>query len=190
MNPHEPGAGPSRLSAPPQPLAPSQPAALSQPAAPSDFSPRRRALLVGSVLGATGVAGCGGGGAQASGEVGFTTLYQGDASSPPDAQTAVVRDGGVWLAFWAKFAGNAGGLLPLIDFDTKMVVAVFLGMRPNACYSVSITEAIGGPAGLTIGYRENTPAAGAICAQVTTSPAHIIVVDARASSVQFVKKPE
>ena len=78
---------------------------------------------------------------------------------------------------------------PAVDFSKEFVVAVFLGSRPTAGFSVEIVGTRDDGAGLVVQYRETRPPAGAIVAQVLTMPYHIVAVPKRAGAgdVKFEK---
>ncbi len=50
---------------------------------------------------------------------------------------AVVRNDQEWSALWQQHAGAKP--LPKVDFSKRTVVAVFLGSRPSAGYSVEVS---------------------------------------------------
>ena len=86
-------------------------------------------------------------------------------------------------------SGNSQGIpAPVIDFANTMVLGVFLGMRPNTCYSVAIesVEQIAGQR-LTVKYRETKPTGSAVCGQAITYPSHLVSVPASELSVEFVE---
>jgi hypothetical protein len=66
-----------------------------------------------------------------------------------------------------------------------MVLGVFLGTRPNTCYSVTI-EAVEQVANkrLLVKYREEK--AGATCGQAITQPLHLISLKSTELPVEFV----
>jgi hypothetical protein len=94
------------------------------------------------------------------------------------ARQATVRTAAEWEALWRLHGGER--TRPPVDFGKEMVVAVFMGSRPTAGFSVEIVGArVDGPA-LVVQYRETRPPADAFVAQVLTMPYHIAAVPARA----------
>lgn len=112
-------------------------------------------------------------------------LLCGEQSGVRDVRLAVARTGDELAALWREH----GSLQlpppapPAVDFETSMVVAVFLGNRPTAGYGVRIlgvaaAEGADGAAQLMVSTEESAPAADALTAQVTTAPFHMVVVPA------------
>lgn len=105
------------------------------------------------------------------------------------ARQATVRTAAEWEALWRLHGGER--TRPAVDFGKEMVVAVFMGSRPTAGFSVEIVGTrVDGPA-LVVQYRETRPAPDAFVAQVLTMPYHIAAVPRRAgvTDVRFEKIP-
>jgi hypothetical protein len=98
---------------------------------------------------------------------------------------AVARGVDDWKALWREHAGDKP--LPTVDFSSRMVVGVFLGSRSSAGYAVEITGTRKDGDALVILWRETRPAAGAITAQVITSPAHLVSMPRVDGTVRFEK---
>jgi hypothetical protein len=115
------------------------------------------------------------------------TLDKGLDSNMDAARQATVRTAGEWEALWRAHGGER--TRPSVDFSKEFVVAVFLGSRPTAGFSVEIVGTRDDGAGLVVQYRETRPPAGAIVAQVLTMPYHIVAVPKRAgvTDVKFEK---
>ena len=66
------------------------------------------------------------------------TLARGDDSRLVEPRRFLIRD---WQAFAAVWAAHAGpnAATPAVDFDTRMVAAVFAGERPTPGFSVEVT---------------------------------------------------
>ena len=62
-----------------------------------------------------------------------------------EARQATVRSAAEWETLWRQHAGERAR--PPVDFAKEMVVAVFLGSRPTAGFSIEI-----------VGTREDGPA--------------------------------
>ncbi len=115
------------------------------------------------------------------------TLDKGLDSNIDAARQAAVRTPAEWDALWRAHGGER--TRPAVDFSKELVVAVFLGSRPTAGFSVDIVGTRDEGAGLIVQYRETRPPPGAIVAQVLTMPYHIVAVPKRAgvSDVKFEK---
>ena len=117
--------------------------------------------------------------------IAMRTIDKGAQSNVEDAKRATVRTAQEWAKLWVGHAPDRAQ--PAVDFSREMVVGVFLGSRPTAGYDVEIVGVQEEPAGLVVQYRETTPAAGAMTAQVLVMPYHIVAVPARAGAVRFEK---
>jgi len=102
------------------------------------------------------------------------SLDKGAMSQIDTARQAVARTAGEWDALWKQHAGDRGK--PPVDFSKEIVVAVFLGTRSSAGYSVEIVGAREEGSSLVVQYRESRPQPGAVAAQVLTSPYHVVAV--------------
>jgi hypothetical protein len=72
-----------------------------------------------------------------------------------------------------------------------MVVGVFMGSRPNAGFSVTITAATAANGALLVRYKETAPPAGAVSAQILTFPYHLVAIaKAPVTDVTFEKDPK
>jgi hypothetical protein len=90
-----------------------------------------------------------------------------------------------WDILWQLIGRAAPGPLP----EGAMAVAVFLGTRPTAGYSVEIIEAVEGPDQVTVRWRERTPAPGSLGAQVVTAPWAVRLVPATDRPVGYLRVP-
>jgi uncharacterized membrane protein len=73
-----------------------------------------------------------------------------------------------------------------VDFDARMVAAVFAGERPTPGFEIEITGTARHGQALTVAVVERAPAAGALAAQVLVSPFHIATVPRYDGEVRFV----
>jgi hypothetical protein len=110
--------------------------------------------------------------------------YLGPTSAVETAQTAVLRDAASWQQFWTAVLG-ATTPAPAIDFDRQMAVAVLIGRRPTAGYSVLITGVDPGPERLAVNYRVRAPAPGDPVAQVITAPYAVAIIPTSPQPIAF-----
>lgn len=114
------------------------------------------------------------------------TVDKGDQSNIDDAKQVVVRDAAEWRKLWQQHAPDRP--MPSIDFARESVVAVFMGSRNTAGYSIAILSTTEGGGALIVKYRETRPAAGGVTAQVLTFPYHIVAIPkVTATNVRFEK---
>jgi hypothetical protein len=114
------------------------------------------------------------------------TIEKGDQSNIESPMQSVVRTDAEWSALWRKHA--MGREKPNVDFSKEIVVAVFMGSRPNAGFSTTILSTLAVKGVLVVRYRETTPRPGALTAQILTFPYHIVAIPkVEVSDVRFQK---
>jgi len=117
----------------------------------------------------------------------FQTLAKGDNSGIEDAATEVFST----RAAFEEFRGGAGSTNslppspPLEVFDTRMVIAVFMGARSTGGYGVEITSVDQRKDGLVVNYKTSAPAPGDMVTQAFTQPYHIVSVPTTDANVRF-----
>ena len=106
----------------------------------------------------------------------------------------VIRDAAAWTALWAEHAspmvpaGTPPFLLapaPQIDFSRYMVIATFMGSKPNGCYGTSINSIYRADGKLRVSISQGGPGADAICTQAITSPVHMVQLERSDEPVEF-----
>jgi hypothetical protein len=112
----------------------------------------------------------------------FATVAQGAMSNIEEPRQVVVRTDAEWQALW-KQHGRAA--MPAVDFTQSTVVAVFLGTRPTAGFSVAITAVKTEGTRTVVEYRERAPSRDAFVGQVLTSPFHAVRLARTAGVVEF-----
>lgn len=114
------------------------------------------------------------------------TIEKGDQSNIDDAKQVLVRTEAEWTRLWQQH--NPDRPRPKVDFSKEMVVAVFMGSRPNAGFSTAITSAMAANGALEVRYKETMPASGSVSAQILTFPYHIVAIaKADVKDVKFQK---
>jgi len=116
------------------------------------------------------------------------TIEKGDQSNVDDAKQVLVRTEAEWTKLWTQH--NPDRPRPSVDFSKEMVVAVFMGSRPNAGFSTSIVSATAGNGALIVRYTEKMPGAGTVSAQILTFPFHLVAIPkADVKDIRFEKTP-
>jgi hypothetical protein len=114
------------------------------------------------------------------------TIEKGDQSNVDEAKQVLVRTEAEWTRLWQQH--NPERPRPKVDFSKEMVVAVFMGSRPNAGFSTTITSAMAANGALVVRYNETMPRTGAVSAQILTFPYHIVAIaKADVKDVKFQK---
>jgi hypothetical protein len=102
------------------------------------------------------------------------TIEKGDQSNIDNAKQVLVRTDAEWTALWQQHSPDRPK--PKVDFSKEMVVALFMGSRPNAGFSTAVTLTTDANGVLVVKYTETIPSADLIAAQVLTFPYHIVAI--------------
>ncbi|MBP2228310.1 hypothetical protein J2847_001592 [Azospirillum agricola] len=94
------------------------------------------------------------------------TYWQGDRSLAAERAYVVARSDQDWSELWARVGEAVPSSLP----GDRMAVAVFLGPRDTAGYSVSIDRARTMEGGVQVGFHERVPGPEQVVALTQTSP--------------------
>ncbi len=114
------------------------------------------------------------------------TIEKGDQSNIDDAKQVLVRTEAEWTRLWLQH--NPDRPRPAVDFSKEMVVAVFMGSRPNAGFSTAIVSATAANGALVVRYKETMPGPGSVSAQILTFPYHLVAIaKADVKDVKFQK---
>lgn len=111
------------------------------------------------------------------------TVARGRMSEIDDRREIAIRDPKTWEALWTEHSRLA--TLPDVDFETDMVVGMFLGTRPTAGYDVTIASVTIDDDGLVVRYVERSPEPGMMVAQMLSSPFHLVRVPRHEGEVRF-----
>lgn len=112
------------------------------------------------------------------------TLARGDDSRLVEPRRFIVRDSRAFAAIWAAHAGQTA-TLPVVDFASRMVAAVFAGERPTPGYSVDVTGTRREDSALVVVVDEHEPDPARVAAQVLVSPYHIVTLPRDDGDVRF-----
>lgn len=104
--------------------------------------------------------------------------------STPESQE-LVTDAGTFQKYWQTF--QPGQTPPSVDFTAQAVVVLMDQERPTAGYSVQVTSLEDKPDQLVIHYKVETPAPGAVTAQVLTRPWALQIIPKPTKPVVFQK---
>lgn len=75
--------------------------------------------------------------------------------------------------------------LPSIDFSGSTLAGVYLGMRTNSCYTLSIREVVERGGLVIVRYREGKPPAGETCSPFVIYPLKLIRIQATGLPIEF-----
>ena len=119
-------------------------------------------------------------------KVAFETLEPRVRSLVAKEANHVVRERAAWESLWRSHAGDAA--LPEVDFSRKMVIAVFLGTKPDGCHSTDITSIIRFDGKLLVTHADTVPGPAVLCTAALVQPAHLVVTDRIDSEVSFLSQ--
>jgi len=112
------------------------------------------------------------------------TLARGDDSRLVEARRFLIRDSHAFAAVWAAHAGPDAPV-PAIDFESRMVAAVFAGERPTPGYGIDVTGTTREGADLVVLVEERVPDPSHVAAQIVMSPYHIALLPRDDGPVRF-----
>jgi len=115
---------------------------------------------------------------------GIDTIAKGEDSRIVEARHFLVRDRQAFTAIWAAHAGPDASV-PSVDFETRMVAAVFAGERPQPGYDITITGTRRQDDLLVVVVEERVPDPGMVAAQILIAPFHIVTLDRDDGEVRF-----
>jgi hypothetical protein len=117
---------------------------------------------------------------------GVETIVRDNNSNVEEPRQAVAWKAAEWESLWRAHAG-VGKPAPPVDFNARTVVALFLGSRPTAGYSIEIIGTRQEEKTLVVEWRETRPTERMLLAQVLTSPALIASIPRFDGTVAFKK---
>jgi hypothetical protein len=112
----------------------------------------------------------------------FQTLSLTSQSKVEEVRNVVVRDAEAWARLWQYHAPDAP--MPPIDFDTTMVIGVFMGPA-NPCYATSIAGVTREAGKIVVQKLDRQPPPDVMCAMIATSPAHLVAIERSDLPVEF-----
>lgn len=115
----------------------------------------------------------------------FETVDKGADSRIHNETNVVVRTQDVWKSLWANHT-TSDRPLPTIDFEHRMVIALFAGQAPDACHGIEVSQVHerDDGSGLLVRGSEQVRTHGA-CSQQVTHPFEIIQLDRYDGEVVF-----
>ena len=116
--------------------------------------------------------------APANRQVTLHNLAKGARSGIHEPIQLAIRNQDDWNRFWKRHSSTEinPATPPRIDFDSEMVVAIFLGEKSTGGYAVEIVRAEQSDSSLYFYYRENSPSPNSMVTQAFTQPFHLVRV--------------
>jgi hypothetical protein len=109
----------------------------------------------------------------------------------PNRENLVIKDENKWKELWSKRSDVVPqGEIQIpenakVDFSKDMVIAVFMGRKPNGCYGTKITSIIKKSSEIVVHIQETTPDKGMMCIQVITYPSFVVKIPKSELPVKF-----
>lgn len=113
----------------------------------------------------------------------FTDIGQGQDSGVEEQRTVVVRNASAWSQLWREHDRDDEPR-PEVDFDERMVLAIFKGESPNGCHGAEIENLSAGEDELVV-HGAFVVIEGAVCPDAITYPFHIVETDRYDGPVRF-----
>lgn len=104
-----------------------------------------------------------------------------------DSERLVIETEGEWKEVWEKVVGFQipKPKLPEVDFETEMIIAVFMGEQRTGGYSIDITRIIKEEEEIVVQVKEKHPDPDLLVTMALTQPYHIVVVKSSPLPVRF-----
>jgi uncharacterized membrane protein len=115
---------------------------------------------------------------------GVETIARGDDSRLVEPRRFLLRDPIAFRAVWAAHAGPDAPAPP-VDFESRMVAAVFAGERPGSGYQVDIRATRHDGPVLEILVDETPPDSQSATEQILVSPFHIVARPRHDGEIRF-----
>lgn len=110
----------------------------------------------------------------------FKTLAKNASGEAHEAKNLVIKNREEWEKLWEALNQNVAEkpALPEVDFNTRMIVAIFAGDKPNPGYDIAVLETFTvGKKGMRITYQVTKPGGACVYPAVISQPYHIIETD-------------
>lgn len=106
----------------------------------------------------------------------FENISKESYSGHNERKNYVIKEVSEWKNLWGMvhIGTTPKPVLPDINFDNEMIIAVFQGMHSTGGYSIEITQIIEKDKSLEIFIKETSPAPGSVTTQAVTQPYHIV----------------
>ena len=113
-------------------------------------------------------------------------------SGIPDRRRVLIDGPEEWAGFWAELSANLVPTpdAPDIDFESHVVIAATMGLKPTGGYAIRIKEVSRTGDDLRVVVVETSPGVGCITTQAFTAPATAVTVDRPVGEVEFVEEAE
>lgn len=112
------------------------------------------------------------------------TIARGEDSRLVEPRRFLIRDRQAFSAVWTAHAGPDAPA-PAVDFESRMVAAVFAGERPTPGFTIEVTGTRRDGSSVVVLVDERHPDPARVAAQVIVSPFHIVTLPRDDGDVGF-----
>ncbi len=99
----------------------------------------------------------------------------------------MIRDQAAWGEAWQNLSSREfpPPSLPEVDFESQMVIAVFMGVKNSGGYATEITAIKEGGDSIAVFVEETSPGPNCAVTLALTSPFHIVKMKKSDKAVEF-----
>ena len=105
-----------------------------------------------------------------------------------EPERLVIETESEWKEVWDKVVAFQipKPELPNVDFETHMIIAVFMGEQRTGGYSINITRIIKEEEGIVVEVEEKHPHPDSLVTMTLTQPYHIVIIEKSHLPVRFI----
>lgn len=93
-----------------------------------------------------------------------------------------------WATWWTRVRSEHHlQPIPDIDFSNSTIAVIYLGMRSNSCYVLTVKDVVERGGTIIVRYHESRPESDDICSPVAIYPVQLIKIEATGLPVEFVE---
>ena len=111
--------------------------------------------------------------------INFSQISSGTACGIEKAQNLLIRDQETFNNLWEQYGSNQlpPPKVPVIDFSTKYIIAVFMGTKPNGGYRIKITDMKKVGSLLQVNAVQIKPGPSCMSTMALTQPFQMVSID-------------
>lgn len=114
----------------------------------------------------------------------FETIEKKSYSGNSEKRNYVVKNSKEWNDLWIKKIVDKR-MVPYIDFDKDMIIAVFQGEKTTGGYSIEINRITEKENVIEVSILETSPGPGCMVTKMLTSPYHIVKLAKQTKEIKF-----
>ena len=144
-------------------------------------------IVIAMILNGYGVSALPGSGEEAIMEVEIKGEWKSYHSGYTEPARLVIETEGEWKEVWEKVVDFQipKPKLPEVDFETDMIIAVFMGEQRTGGYSIDITRIIKKEEEIVVQVEEKHPDPDLLVTMALTQPYHMVVIQKSRFPVRF-----